>query len=173
MNAWQNYFVRIVSSGAANNIGQVRIISSNTTTRLTVASAYPAAVQSGDKYEIVGRHFQITADDVNQMCEDCHYYRVQNHSRVEGGDAAYPADGINVFSHPVGQALNGNGKSYDRSAPLDVNGVAQSGARFASGGESPDNVANNLVLDSGNAVRCLTCHRVHYTDSNGLSNGLP
>lgn len=172
-NAWQNYYVRILSSATASKVGQVRIISGNTTTMLTVASAYPAAIQSGDKYEIVGRHFQITADDVNQMCEDCHYYRVQNHSRVEGGDAAYPANGTNVFSHPVGQSLNANGKGYDRTAPLDVNGVAQSGARSATGGETPDNVSNNLVLDSSNTVRCLTCHKVHYSDSNGLSNGLP
>jgi len=172
-NAWQNYYVRILSSVTAGNVGQVRLISSNTTTRLTVSSAYPAAIQPGDKYEIVGRHFQITPDDVNQMCEDCHYYRVQNHSQVEGFDPSYPANGTNMFSHPVGQPLNGNGKNYDRPAPLDVNGAAQSGARSAAGGESPDNAANNLVLDSGNAVRCLTCHKAHYGDSNGLSNGLP
>lgn len=173
VNAWQNYYVRILSSATASNVGQVRLVSGNTTTRLTVSPAYPAAVQTGDKYEIVGRHFQITADDVNQMCEACHYYRVQTHVRVEGGDAAYPANGTNVFSHPVGQALNANGKAYDRPAPLDANGAPQSGARFASGGETPDNAANNLVMDSGNAVRCLTCHTVHYGDSNGLSNGLP
>ena len=172
-NAWQNYFVKILSSATTSNVGQVRLISSNTTTRLTVSSAYPAPIQAGDKYEIVGRHFQITADDVNQMCEDCHYYRVQNHSRIEGSDPSYPANGTNVFSHPVGQSLNANGKSYDRPAPLDANGAAQSGTRSAVGGESPDNAANNLVMDSGNAVRCLTCHRVHYGDSNGLSNGLP
>ena len=173
MNAWQRYYVKIISSASTSNVGQVRLISGNTTTQLTVSSAYPATIGAGDIYEIVGRHFQITADDVNQMCEDCHYYRVQNHYRVEGSDPAYPADGVNVFSHPVGQPLNGSGKNYDRTAPLDVNGVAQSGARFSAGGESPDNAANNLVMDSGNAVRCLTCHNVHYGDSNGLSNGLP
>jgi predicted CXXCH cytochrome family protein len=172
-NAWQNYFVKLITSASSANVGQVRLISGNTTTRLTVSAAFPATVQSGDKYEIIGRHFQRAVDDINQICEDCHYYRVQTHTRIEGGDGAYPADGTNVFSHPVGQTLNANAKGYDRSAPLDVNGVAQSGTRFATGGESPDKVSNNLTADSGNLVRCLTCHRVHYTDSNSLSNGLP
>lgn len=112
------------------------------------------------------RHFQRTSNDLNQMCEDCHAYRVQAHTTIEG-----PGDGIKVFSHPVGQTLNANGKGYDRAAPLDVNGLAQSGARFATGAETPtDNTTNNLVVEgTTNKVRCLSCHRVHYTDSNGFS----
>ncbi|MEW6110057.1 MAG: cytochrome c3 family protein [Nitrospirota bacterium] len=121
-------------------------------------------------------HFQRIADDMNQMCEDCHYYRVQDHTRVEGGDAGYPANGTNVFSHPVGQTLNANSRGYDRAAPLDVNGSAQSGTRFATGAETPtDNTTNNLVVESTtNKVRCLTCHRVHYSDSNSFTvDGAP
>jgi len=112
-----------------------------------------------------GRHFQRTANDLNQLCEDCHYYRVQTHTTVEG-----PGDGIKVFSHPVGQALNANVKGYDRAAPLDVNGAAQSGARFAVSGAGDTNDTNNLVVEgTTNKVRCLSCHSVHYTDSNGFT----
>ena len=112
-----------------------------------------------------GRHFQRMPNDLNQLCEDCHYYRVQTHTTVEG-----PGDGIKVFSHPVGQALNANAKGYDRAAPLDVNGVAQSGARFAVSGAGDTNDTNNLVVESTtNKVRCLSCHNVHYTDSNGFT----
>lgn len=171
-DVWQNFSVKM-RSGTAANIGQIRQITGNTTTQLTVSSNFPAAVQPNDGYEIIGRHFQRIANDLNQICEDCHSYRVQTHTRVEGGDAGYPADGINVFSHPVGQALNANAGGYDRAAPLDVNGVAQSGTRSATGGESPDNTTNNLVLDSTNKVRCLTCHRVHFSDSNSLTVDVP
>ena len=114
-----------------------------------------------------GRHMQRMANDLNQMCEDCHFYRVQTHTTVEG-----PGDGTKVFSHPVGQKLSANSKGYDRAAPLDVNGAPQSGARFATDGTGETNPTNNLVFDGSspdNMVRCLTCHRVHYTDSNSLS----
>jgi hypothetical protein len=115
---------------------------------------------------------QRMANDLNQMCEDCHNYRVQAHTRVEGGDGTYPANGTNVFSHPVAEKLNANAKGYDRTAPLDVNGAAQSGARFATNGAGESNATNNLVLDASspdNMVRCLSCHRLHYTDSNSLT----
>jgi hypothetical protein len=172
-DAWRNYYVRIQSSTALANVGQVRVIAGNSTSQLVVSTAFPAPVRAGDRYEIVGRHYQRTTDDMNQMCEDCHFYRVQSHFRVEGGDVAYPANGINVFSHPVGAALHANGRGYDRSAPLDVNGMPQGGQRSASGGEWPDNASNNLVLDGTNTVRCLTCHTVHYSDSNSLTVDLP
>ncbi len=125
----------------------------------------PSAPGSG-----AGRHFQRINNDLNQMCEDCHFYRVQTHASVEG-----PTAGNTIFSHPVTQALNDNAKGYDRAAPLDVNGAAQSGVRFATGGTGDSNGSNNLVFDGGspNKVRCLTCHRIHYTDSNSLSTDVP
>ncbi len=116
-----------------------------------------------------GRHFQRIANDLNQMCEDCHFYRVQTHSSVEG-----PTAGNTLFSHPVTQTLNANAKGYDRAAPLDANGVAQSGTRFATGGTGDGNDSNNMIFGGGaNTVRCLTCHRIHYSDSNGLSVDVP
>jgi hypothetical protein len=145
----------------------VRQISGNTTQTLSF-SALSATVAAGDGYEIIGRHFQRRPNSANEMCLVCHATWNQNHTDVEG-----PGDGSTVFSHPVGQALNANAKGYDRSAPLDVNGVAQSGTRFMTGGESPDNVTNNLVMDSNGNIGCLTCHGVHYIDSNSLSIDLP
>jgi len=115
-----------------------------------------------------GRHYQRIPNDLNQMCEDCHFYRVQTHAVVEG-----PGNGTAVFSHPVSQGLNANAKNYDNAAPLDANGVAQSGARFATGDAGDGNDTNNLVFDSGNRVRCLTCHRMHYADSNSMSVDAP
>ncbi|OGW30480.1 MAG: hypothetical protein A2X59_09975 [Nitrospirae bacterium GWC2_42_7] len=164
-NIWAGYSV-MMTAGTAANRRQVRPISSNTATQITVSPAFPSATALNDRYEIIGRHFLRDNNDMNQLCEDCHYYRVQSHTTVEG-----PGDGIKVFSHPVGQALNANAKGYDRAAPLDANGSAQSGARFANGAETPsDNTTNNLVVESTTSkIRCLSCHRVHYTDSNGFA----
>ncbi len=114
-----------------------------------------------------GRHFMRIDNEMNQLCEDCHYYKVMNHTRVEGDDPNYPPNGVNVFSHPVGQSLNENQKNYDRPMPLDANGVPQSGTR--SEVDNDNNPSNNLILDNTQRVRCLTCHRVHYSDSNSLT----
>ena len=69
----------------------------------------------------------------------------------------------NFKSHPVGVALDANGMGYDRSVPLDGNGAPQGAA-----GED-SNPTNDLLLDSGGFVQCLTCHGVHYVDSNTLT----
>lgn len=118
-----------------------------------------------------GRHFQRIPNDINQLCEDCHYYRVSTYLRAEGDDPAYPPNGTNVFSHPVGQGLNENSKNYDRTSPLDANGIPQDGPRYT--GDKDGNPSNNLVLDSVGKIRCLTCHRIHYTDSNSLTEDIP
>jgi hypothetical protein len=55
-NEWTGYNV-VMTGGTAANIGQVRSISSNTADTLTVSTAFPAAVQTGDTYSIY-----ITAD---------------------------------------------------------------------------------------------------------------
>lgn len=107
--------------------------------------------------------FLRTANAVDQMCEDCHRSRVQSHTRVEGGDVAFPANGVNVFSHPVGVALDANGRGYDRAggALLDANGALQ--------GTGDGNPSNDLKLASDSTVRCMTCHYPHGADSNSLS----
>jgi predicted CXXCH cytochrome family protein len=127
----------------------------------------PSAPSYGGSGTGSGRHFQRLPNDINQLCEDCHFYRVSTHTRVEGDDPSYPPDGVNLFSHPAGQALNENSKNYDRTAPLDSNGLPQSGTRYT--GDADGNPTNNLVFDASGKVRCLTCHRIHYSDSNSLT----
>jgi predicted CXXCH cytochrome family protein len=96
------------------------------------------------------------------ICLDCHAVRNQTFTDVRGANPALPADGVTVFSHPVGVALNANGRGYDRAAPLDANGGAQ-------GGGSADTLATNDLALDGTVVRCTTCHAVHNVDSNSLT----
>lgn len=121
-----------------------------------------------------GRHMQRINNDLNQMCEDCHYYRVMSYTRTAGEDSSYPADGVNVFSHPVAETLNSKG--YDKTVPLDYDGGSQQTApryQNSSATETPADNSNNLVLDASGRVRCLSCHRMHYVDANGLSEDAP
>lgn len=119
-----------------------------------------------------GRHFQRIDNDLNQLCEDCHYYRAMNYTKAKGEDGAYPANGTNVFSHPVNELYNRF--FYDRTAPLDYNGSPhQTSPRYYNNGTGETNKTNNIALDSSSRVRCLSCHRIHYVDSNGLTTDAP
>jgi predicted CXXCH cytochrome family protein len=100
----------------------------------------------------------ITLGD--KFCRDCHRSWVMTHDSV-GGTREY--DGQQK-SHPVGVALNANSRDYDRATPLDANGGEQ--------GVSGDGLSrNDLALDGSGFVQCLTCHGVHYADSNSLTDG--
>ena len=89
-------------------------------------------------------------------CRDCHRSWVMDHESVRTYDG-------NFKSHPVGVALDANGMGYDRPVPLDGNGSPQ-------GGPGEDgNPTNDFLFDSAGLVQCLTCHGVHYADSNTLS----
>lgn len=92
----------------------------------------------------------------NAYCRDCHRSRVMDDVSVHTYDGSFK-------SHPVGVALDSNGMGYDRPVPLDGNGAPQGGAGVDS------NPTNDYLLDSGGLVQCLTCHGVHYVDSNTLS----
>ncbi len=72
----------------------------------------------------------------------------------------------NLKSHPVGVALGANGRGYDRAAPLDGDGQAQGPTGSA---DVDGNSSNDLQLDDTNLVQCLSCHGVHYADSNTLT----
>ena len=114
--------------------------------RWELSGSYPflrAALDSGDNASGV------------RFCRDCHSAWAQDHS------AAHTWDGT-VKSHPVGVALNVNGGGYDRTAPLDANGVAQ-------GGAGDGNPGNDLRLDAGGRVQCLSCHSPHFAPGNSAA----
>lgn len=92
----------------------------------------------------------------DKFCRNCHANRVNTAAYVESG-----GDGIKKFNHPVGEALS---KSYDRTgAILDANGAVQ-------GSVGKDAItSNDLRLDAGGKIQCYSCHRIHYGDSNSLT----
>jgi hypothetical protein len=91
------------------------------------------------------------------ICLSCHQDRAQGHGDVEGG-----GDGVKMFSHPVGEALNTNGRGYDRATPLDADG----GVPGVNGDTNP---TNDLLLGTDNTVGCISCHAPHNADSNSLT----
>jgi hypothetical protein len=111
----------------------------------------------GDRFRFyVSRPFLRVSNVASAMCEDCHASRVQTAAYVESG-----GDGAKLFSHPVGETLS---RSYDRApgAIRDANGASQ---LTAGDGLS----TNDLTLDAGAQVRCLSCHFPHGADSNSLT----
>jgi hypothetical protein len=93
------------------------------------------------------------------FCRDCHRSWAMTHTDVETWDDTFK-------SHPIGVTLDANGQGYDRATPLDGNGLPQNG------GASTDvdgNPTNDLTVDAFGFVQCLSCHGVHYVDSNTLT----
>ncbi len=124
----------------------------------------------GEQWEFFGTYpfLRVRLDEgdilaVDRFCRDCHRDWVMTHdSDLVSGGGVRNWDG-NYKSHPVGIGLNANGLGYDRAEPLDGNGTVQAG------GSSPDvdgNPSNDLAFDSSGFVQCLSCHGVHYADSN-------
>lgn len=177
-NGWINNYVKM-TSGTAGNIGQIRQISGNTTVELTVSTPFPAATATGDGYEIIGRHFQRRSanlnagvDAVNDMCEDCHYYRkagtTGTNVRVyDGNKKSHPV--VKIFSNAQGEersaGLDGTQFNTAPLEPASANWEEQGGARYHINGGSDKNETNNIVVDSSKQIRCLSCHGIHYTDS--------
>lgn len=92
------------------------------------------------------------------MCKDCHYKWSNNNNYNRISTDASPNittySGTEYHSHPVGYALNANGKGYDFATPQALTGTDQY------------NESNNLPLDGSNQVQCTTCHRIHFSNSN-------
>lgn len=133
-----------------------------------------------------GRHMQRDNNDLNQLCEDCHYYRTP----ASGETNVTTWDGHNK-SHNIAMVLSGT--SYN-SAPLDMPSCsnpiyttksaclqnsgtwtwpAQTGSRYELNGTGDTNLTNNIVFDSTQKVRCLSCHGMHYTDSDSSTVDQP
>lgn len=127
-----------------------------------VSVTFSGAFTAGDRYYFYVSYPFLrapldTGDNAagTKFCRDCHRDWTMTHTAVETYDGSYK-------SHPVGVALNANGRGYDRAAPLDGNGDPQGG-----GGDDA-NPSNDLVLESGR-MQCYTCHGVHYADGNSLT----
>lgn len=139
-----------------------------------------------------GRHFQRISDDLNQMCEDCHYYRTAattgtNVTIYDGNKKSHPV--VKIFSNDQGETpspgLDTTQFNTSPREPASASWVPQTGTRYhlngacsllqysdeasciANGGTwTPDtNTTNNIVVDSSKKTRCLSCHGIHYTDS--------
>jgi len=164
-NQWVNAFVKITDGpnpATNSNIGiEVRVVSNTANTLTVVSSGFPAAIQANDVYYLTsGRHFMRSTNSANEMCKDCHYYRVQTDVTVYTGE---------MLSHPVGLTM-ASAKNPARffNLPLEPEwaGFApQAGARGELNGGADVNLSNNLVLGLSGEIQCLTCHGVHYTDS--------
>ena len=118
---------------------------------------FTGAFAIGDRFSFyLSRPFLRASNVASAMCEDCHASRVQSAAYVESG-----GDGVKLFSHPVGELLS---KSYDRAATAirDANGAPQTGA-----GDGLS--TNDVALDAGGRVRCMSCHFPHGADSNSLT----
>jgi predicted CXXCH cytochrome family protein len=114
----------------------------------------------GDRWEFGGAwpFLRAILDSGNNAtgdayCRDCHRSWVMTHTDVELYDGNYK-------SHPIGVGLNANGQGYDRTIPLDGNGADQGS------GSADSNPTNDFRFDANGNVQCLTCHGVHYVDSN-------
>ncbi|HZZ83292.1 MAG TPA: hypothetical protein VFE30_02050 [Anaeromyxobacteraceae bacterium] len=108
----------------------------------------------------------------SQLCVACHPVRNQTALRARGEDATYPANGSNVFSHPVNEPFGTNAyKANDRGSGcsgatncqntiLDPGGANQSAT-------TP--VSQLIDLDANGNVHCMSCHYPHNADSSSLS----
>lgn len=190
-NQWAGYYLEM--TGGANN-GKIEVISSNTGNTLTLAKGmtFSYAVAAGDTYGIAstGRHFMRTNNDTNQMCTDCHYYRSAAYLSSVPAACSSATDKEkcnletwdgNVKSHPVGMNLTTdvtNASLFVGAAPYEPDckgaGCAETGPpRYDLNGGTDTNLTDNVVLDSNGRIRCLSCHGVHYTDSNSATVDQP
>jgi len=96
-------------------------------------------------------------DAGDKFCRDCHRSWVMDHTTIDTWDGGYK-------SHPVGVRLDvAGGSATNRTLPLEADG--------STGNDG--NPSNDLKLDSGGNVQCLSCHAVHYADSNSATEDAP
>ena len=129
----------------------------------------PNAPASGN-----GRHFQRTSNELNQMCEECHAYR----KAATSGTDVTTYDGTKK-SHPVVKNLTSdvaNPNGFIGAAPLEpiwINSSQTTAPRYHQNATGDTNATNNIVFDSSGKIRCLSCHGVHYTDSDSVTTDEP
>jgi predicted CXXCH cytochrome family protein len=164
-NQWKGYSVEITGS-LGSNLGKRRTVKSNTTNTITITSTFPESIVSGDVYSLYGGEFQADDNQLNQLCEDCHYYRTaSDHTSISNVNTY---DGL-IKSHPVANLFSGvsDASQYNTSPlePASASWAPQTGSRYELNGGIDTNFTNNMVVDEGGRLRCLTCHNIHYADS--------
>ncbi|TAN45590.1 MAG: hypothetical protein EPN22_02190 [Nitrospirae bacterium] len=172
VNQWAGGYLMFNANFASiypTNAGLYRQITGNTATSLTVVG-FPSAIPSGYPYFISkNRRFLRVTNANSEMCDDCHYYRTstsgQTNVRTWTG---------NKLSHPVNVTLT-VGATYNTTPlePSTASWAAQTGTRYYGNGGTDNNSTNNMILDANNKIRCLTCHNVHYTDSDASTTDAP
>lgn len=194
-NQWAGYYVKM--TGGAN-AGLRRRIQGSTGNTLTLADAFANPVGNGDTYYITSnRHFMRVNNVKADLCVDCHYYR--SSSSLNG--SVYQTD-VHTWdgkkkSHPVGKKLS------DVSDPSQFNGAflegycsgpsscssramadcaangctwnwaAEGGTRGEMNGGADANLTNNITTGADGRINCLSCHSIHYADSNSSTMDTP
>lgn len=128
----------------------------------------PNAPASGD-----GRHFMRLPNDLNELCEDCHYYRTAGVSNTDvrnwngGVKKSHPV--VKIFTSDNSETPDVTDSASFLTSPAEPEAAgwaAQTGGiRYHQDGAPDANPTNNFVTDANGAVRCLSCHGIHYTDS--------
>lgn len=131
---------------------------------VTVAFATGSYV-AADRWELsAGWPFmRAVADNAAEgslLCRDCHRPWVMVTADVRSWNNG------SVKSHPVGVTYPSASETF-HPTPLDGNGAAQGG------GNADANPSNDLLFDGSNHVECLTCHAVHFVDSNTQTVDMP
>lgn len=131
------------------------------------------------------RHMLRMTDAYNELCEDCHYYRTaaskpggtisQTDVRTyDGNRKSHPIG--KVFSNASGETRNVANPNQFHNAPLKPAGAGwtqQAETRYKGSSGQNANPTDNLILDANFQIRCLTCHGVHYVDSDSSTIDAP
>jgi predicted CXXCH cytochrome family protein len=103
-----------------------------------------------------GRHNQRLDNDANYMCRNCHFDRDVTSVKSYTGSN---------LSHPVNVSVPSASAKY-HDGPREPNGNYQTTSpQYIGNGTGDTNSTNNLILDPNGKVQCMTCHGVHFVDS--------
>lgn len=143
-----------------------------------VTVAFPSgSFVSGDTYAFylsypMLRYPNQLSGHGSALCKACHPARFQSNVRARGEDPAYPANGVNLFSHPVDEVFGNNAYGADDWGN-GCSGVANCQGRILDAGGANQGAAmpasQVLGLDAAGAVHCMSCHYPHGADSSSLS----
>ncbi len=196
ITSWAGYYVKMTGGQNAGLRRRIRGSAGNT---LTLSDSFPNPVGSGDTYYITSdRHFMRINNVTANLCVDCHYYR--SSASVNGGvnqTDVHTWDG-NEKSHPVGKGLGDVGDSSQFnsallegycSGPSSCSSLTMTGCAAAGGctwtwaqeggtrgemnGGADTNLTNNITVGNDGKVNCLSCHSVHFADSDSSTIDTP